>query len=54
MRKVGSRKFKNGMGSYMRAVRNGETLLITIRGKVVARISPLEDTKRTPSALTRD
>lgn len=52
MRKVGSREFKKHMGKYMRAVRGGESLLLTIRGKVVARMSPLKDTHR--SAMTLD
>jgi prevent-host-death family protein len=51
MRKVGSREFKNHIGRYMRAVRGGQTLLITIRGKVVARISPLKDTQTASSTL---
>ena len=32
MRKVGSREFKNRMGRYLSAVRNGQSLLITDRG----------------------
>jgi prevent-host-death family protein len=50
MRKIGSREFKNGMGRYMRAVRKGQTFLLTDRGKIVARISPAED----PGNLTND
>jgi prevent-host-death family protein len=38
MIKVGSREFKNHFGCYMRAVREGKTLVITIRGKAVAKI----------------
>jgi prevent-host-death family protein len=40
MRKVGSREFKNRMGRYLLAVRKGQTLLITDRGKTVAKVSP--------------
>ena len=42
MEKVGSREFKNRLGRYLRAVRKGQTLLITDRGKPVARVSPLD------------
>jgi prevent-host-death family protein len=42
MIKVGSREFKNHFGRYMRAVREGKTLIITVRGEAVARIYPLE------------
>ncbi len=40
MQRVGSREFKNRLGRYLRAVRKGQTLLITDRGKPVARVSP--------------
>jgi len=40
MRKVGSREFKNRLGRYLLAVRKGQTLLITDRGKPVAKVSP--------------
>jgi prevent-host-death family protein len=42
MQRVGSREFKNRLGRYLRAVRKGQTLLITDRGKPVARVSPPE------------
>ena len=42
MQRVGSREFKNGFGRYLRAVRNGLTLLVTVRGEPVAKLSPLE------------
>jgi prevent-host-death family protein len=38
--KVGSREFKNRMGRYLSAVRNGQTLVITDRGQPVAKLSP--------------
>lgn len=40
MRKVGSREFKNRQGYYLRQVHEGESLLVTVRGKPVARVSP--------------
>lgn len=41
MKKVGSREFKNRQGHYIRRVKRGETLVITERGKPVARLSPV-------------
>ena len=43
MQRIASREFKNRMGRYMRAVRRGQTLILTDRGKAVARISPEQD-----------
>ncbi len=40
MVKVGSREFKNRLGRYLRAVREGKTLIVTDRGKAVAKVSP--------------
>jgi prevent-host-death family protein len=40
MRRVGSREFKNRLGKYLRAVRAGQTLIITDRGRAVARVGP--------------
>lgn len=51
MRRVSSREFKNRMGRYMRDVRKGQSLILTDRGKVVARVSPEEDPQTTSSAL---
>ena len=42
MRRIGSREFKNRLGRYLLAVRKGQTLLITDRGKPVAKVSPLD------------
>lgn len=42
MRKVGSRELKNRLGQYLSAVRKGESLLVTDRGKTVAQISPVK------------
>lgn len=43
MQKVGSRELKNRFGKYLRAVRNGQSLLITVRKQAVAKISPTND-----------
>ena len=40
MQTVGSREFKNRLGRYLLAVRRGQTLLVTDRGKPVAKVSP--------------
>jgi prevent-host-death family protein len=40
MQKVGSREFKNRMGKYLSAVRRGQSLVITDRGRPVAKVSP--------------
>jgi prevent-host-death family protein len=50
--KVGSREFKNRLGRYLRAVRQGKTLIVTDRGKPVAKVSPPDDASS--SALTLD
>ena len=42
MRKVSSREFKNRMGRYMRDVRKGQSLLITDRGRPVAKLIPAD------------
>lgn len=42
MKKVGSREFKNRQGYYLRQVRKGEIILVTDRGKPVAKLVPPE------------
>ena len=42
MRKVGSREFKNRLGQYLAPVREGQSLLITDRGRPVAKLIPAE------------
>jgi prevent-host-death family protein len=42
MRTVGSRELKNRLGAYLKLVGKGETLIVTDRGKPVARIVPAE------------
>jgi len=41
MKKVGSREFKNRQGHYLKRVRRGETLVITDRGRAIARVEPM-------------
>jgi prevent-host-death family protein len=53
MRKVGSREFKNRLGRYLSAVRRGQSLLITDRGKPVARVSP-PDREERPEEFLQD
>ena len=43
MKKVGSREFKNRQSYYLRRVRKGETLLVTDRGKPVAKVEPVTE-----------
>ena len=40
MQRIGSREFKNRLGRYLRAVRQGKTLVITDRGTPVAKVGP--------------
>ncbi len=51
MQRVGSRELKNRLGRYLRAVRKGDTLLITDRGKPVAKLAPANRTARVDSVL---
>lgn len=51
MRKVGSREFKNRMGRYLRAVRKGQSLVITDRGQPVAKVSPPDQPANSDDAL---
>jgi prevent-host-death family protein len=37
---VGIREMKNRLSDYVRRVRRGETILVTDRGRVVARLAP--------------
>lgn len=38
--RVGVRDLRNGLSSYLRRARRGETMLVTDRGRAVARIVP--------------
>jgi prevent-host-death family protein len=40
MRTVGSRELKNRLGRYLGLVGKGETIIVTDRGKAVARLVP--------------
>ena len=40
MTRVGSRELKNRLGRYLARARRGETILVTDRGKPVARLAP--------------
>jgi prevent-host-death family protein len=44
MRSVGLRELKNNLSAYVRAVRNGETVVVTDRGQTVARLVPPAET----------
>lgn len=52
MRTVGSREFKNRMGRYMKAVRQGQSLLLTERGKPVAKVVPPDPEPSAELSLT--
>lgn len=41
MKKVGAREFKNRQSHYLKRVRKGEALLVTDRGKPVAKVLPV-------------
>ena len=41
MRSVGARELKNRLGTYLRQVREGATILVTDRGRPVAELRPL-------------
>jgi antitoxin (DNA-binding transcriptional repressor) of toxin-antitoxin stability system len=40
MKAVGVRELKNRLSEYLRLVRNGETVLVTDRGAVIAELGP--------------
>ncbi len=44
-RKVGARELKMRLGHYIRAVREGATLVVTERGEAVAELRPLPRTR---------
>jgi prevent-host-death family protein len=45
MRTVGSRELKNRLGRYLRMVGKGESLILTNRGKAVAKVIPVSSTE---------
>lgn len=51
MTKVGSRELKNRLGKYLARVGRGETILVTDRGRPVAKLVPMEEGARPPITL---
>jgi prevent-host-death family protein len=51
MQRIGSRELKNRLGRYLRAVRKGQTLIITDRGKPVAKLAPTNESAPAESVL---
>lgn len=43
MKRVGAREFKNRQSQYLRRVQRGERILVTVRGKPLARVLPPDD-----------
>ena len=41
MERVGARELKDRLAHYLRTVRQGETVVVTMRGKPVARLVPI-------------
>lgn len=52
MRAAGVREIKNKLSEYLRLVRQGETVLVTDRGEVIAQLSP--PPLHTPPALSEE
>jgi prevent-host-death family protein len=50
---VGARELKTRLGSYLRRVRDGSTLIVTDRGEPVAELRPLPSDTFWPSALLK-
>jgi prevent-host-death family protein len=51
MRTVGSRELKNRLGRYLGLVGKGETIIVTDRGKPVARLVPPEPEPETTYSI---
>jgi prevent-host-death family protein len=51
MKTIGSRELRTRLGRYLRLVRKGETIVVTNRGRVVARLVPLASEKEKPDDL---
>ena len=47
MENVGVRELKTHLGRYLRAVRRGETIIVTARGKPLARLVPTPSQDKT-------
>ena len=52
MRAVGIREMKNKLSEYLRIVAEGETVLVTDRGRVVAQLAP--PPAHAPPAISED
>jgi prevent-host-death family protein len=50
---VGARELKTRLGSYLRRVREGSTVLVTDRGEPIAELRPLPRDTSTPAALLK-
>jgi prevent-host-death family protein len=50
---VGARELKTRLGTYLRRVREGRTLLVTERGEPVAELRPLPPDTSVPAALLK-
>jgi prevent-host-death family protein len=48
---VGVRDLKNNLSRYLDAVRGGQSVVVTDRGRPVARLSPVEDTRSALAGL---
>ena len=50
---VGARELKTRLGTYLRRVREGQTLLVTDRGEPIAELRPIQPATDLPAALQR-
>ena len=53
-RAIGSRELKTRLGTYLRQVRAGATLIVTDRGRPIAELRPLESYENDPEARLRE
>ena len=51
MRKVGSREFKNRLGQYLAVVKQGHSLIVTDRGRPIAKLCPPDPVEQTTDSL---
>jgi prevent-host-death family protein len=50
---VGARELKTRLGTYLRRVREGRTVLVTDRGEPIAELRPLPKDTNVPAALLK-
>jgi prevent-host-death family protein len=50
---VGARELKTRLGTYLRRVREGRTLVVTDRGEPIAELRPVQADTSVPAALAR-